>query len=288
MACDGGHDRIVVFGGYNWLTTQWFNDTWTYTVGDDFCVRQYPGTSPSVRDCHRMVHDESNGVIVMFGGWFPAQELNDTWIYDLAENNWTRMYPATSPARRMSFGMAYNHVTAGAVIFGGGRLPPLFNDTWTYDLGNNEWINLYPIVSPSPRHRMPLSSLNDVVVLFGGYSSGGQLDDTWIYEPPMSSVEESQNGCSVTTTLFQNARNPVSGGATIGYYLPVAAEVSLKIYNASGRLVRTLVDGFAGAGYNELIWDGRDSAGRHVIGGTYFNRIQTEGYVETQRIVIVR
>lgn len=73
------------------------------------------------------------------------------------------------------------------------------------------------------------------------------MDDTWIYEPPMSSVEEPHNGRSVTTTLFQNARNPVSAGATIGYYLPVAAQVSLKIYNASGRLVRTLVDGFSRA-----------------------------------------
>ncbi|MCK4304863.1 MAG: hypothetical protein KAY24_11550 [Candidatus Eisenbacteria sp.] len=289
LAFDCSGNRVIVFGGYNWLTTQWFNDTWTYEIGTSICFNQNPATPPSVRDCQRMVYDEWENVVVMFGGWHPPQELGDTWVYDLGQNTWTANCPAPSPPPRMSFAMTYEGAAAGAVIYGGGRMPPLFSDTWLYAVATNEWMNLNPSAAPSPRHRMPMAGLDFRIVLFGGYSAGGQLGDTWVYEPPMAAIDEPGGDQTIEGhALLGRIPNPVQGKEAICYCLPVAGEVRLAVYDALGRRVRTLVNGFERAGYRELVWDGRDDAGTEVTAGIYLAEIQAAGRRETQRIVILR
>lgn len=289
LAYDGQHDRIVVFGGYNWLTGQWFNDTWTHAIGDDFCVNQNPGTRPSVRNSHRTSYDEQEGLTILFGGWFPPNELSETWAYDLGANTWTRMYPAVSPPARMSFGMTYDDVSDKTMLFGGGRMPPLLNDTWTYDPATNEWTDMCPDVSPLPRHRLPLAFQDGAAILFGGYSAGGQLGDTWSYQPPTAGIEDPGEIWPRTASAWlESVQNPVRDKAVVAYRLPVVAEISLRIFDSTGRLVRTLAAGPQGTGYHELVWDGRDAAGKSVQAGTYFGRIQGGGLQETQKIVIVR
>ncbi len=59
----------------------------------------------------------------------------------------------------------------------------------------------------------------------------------------------------------------------IGYALPKAAEVSLSVYDATGKLVRQLHRGNAAAGEYRLAWDGRDGQGRAVPSGAYFCRL---------------
>jgi hypothetical protein len=62
--------------------------------------------------------------------------------------------------------------------------------------------------------------------------------------------------------------------AAIGYALPKAAEVSLSVYDATGKLVRQLRHGFTAAGDYRLTWDGRDTQGRLVPAGAYFCRLE--------------
>jgi hypothetical protein len=62
--------------------------------------------------------------------------------------------------------------------------------------------------------------------------------------------------------------------AAIGYALPKAAEVSLSVYDATGKLVRQLRHGATAAGEYRLTWDGRDGQGRLVPAGAYFCRLE--------------
>ncbi len=66
---------------------------------------------------------------------------------------------------------------------------------------------------------------------------------------------------------------PISSGeqgATIEYSLPQAGKVSLAIYDASGKMVRTLASGAAQpAGKNSMVWDGLDRTGKAVPAGDY-------------------
>ena len=60
----------------------------------------------------------------------------------------------------------------------------------------------------------------------------------------------------------------------IEYTLPEAAQVRVNIFDASGRHIRTLVDGAQGAGGHEVVWTGTDDAGRMIKSGLYFYALQ--------------
>jgi flagellar hook assembly protein FlgD len=70
--------------------------------------------------------------------------------------------------------------------------------------------------------------------------------------------------------------------------LPQGADVSVKIYNARGQLVRDLFSGHVGAGQQVLVWDGHDGQGRQAASGVYFVRAETGRQALTGRVVMVR
>lgn len=71
-------------------------------------------------------------------------------------------------------------------------------------------------------------------------------------------------------TLGQNYPNPFNPATTIQFGLPVAANVTVKIYNLLGQEVATLVDEFKNAGTFQAVWNGRNSSGTNVASGMYF------------------
>jgi len=88
--------------------------------------------------------------------------------------------------------------------------------------------------------------------------------------------------------LHQSRANPFEGTAVIAFTLQTPANASVKVFNASGRLVRALLDEPRGAGEHSVIWDGRDDAGRSVASGVYFYRLEAGSSTETRRMVLVR
>lgn len=73
--------------------------------------------------------------------------------------------------------------------------------------------------------------------------------------------------------LSQNHPNPVRHSTTVHYYLPRRSTVELNIYDISGRLVRTLVEGEHTAGYYTATWDCTDRENRRTPAGVYFCRL---------------
>ena len=66
-----------------------------------------------------------------------------------------------------------------------------------------------------------------------------------------------------------------------------AQDVSVEIFDASGRLVRTLADGAREAGSHSIEWDGRDADGARVPAGVYYVRAAAEGGAASARWVRV-
>lgn len=71
-------------------------------------------------------------------------------------------------------------------------------------------------------------------------------------------------------SLKQNHPNPFRFTTTIEYSLPSTQQIELKIYNATGRLVRTLVSENQAPGFYRLKWDGKDESKRQVSSGIYY------------------
>jgi hypothetical protein len=86
--------------------------------------------------------------------------------------------------------------------------------------------------------------------------------------------------------LAQNVPNPFRPSTSISYELGAAGPVSLRIYDVSGRLIRTLVDDEQGAATHSVNWNGTDDAGRTVASGVYFYQLEAPGVTETRRMVL--
>lgn len=75
----------------------------------------------------------------------------------------------------------------------------------------------------------------------------------------------------------------------VRFSLVRSSPVVLRVFDASGRAVRTLLHAATlGAGAHEATWDGRDAAGRRSIPGVYFLRIETNEGTRVERIVMLR
>jgi len=90
--------------------------------------------------------------------------------------------------------------------------------------------------------------------------------------------------------LYQNYPNPFNPVTSIGYHVggdgPV--DVSLKIYNVAGQLVKTLVDQEKFSGEYKEIWNGKNEENEDVASGVYFYKLKVSDYVETKKMVLLK
>ncbi|MDQ7797435.1 MAG: Ig-like domain-containing protein [Candidatus Edwardsbacteria bacterium] len=88
--------------------------------------------------------------------------------------------------------------------------------------------------------------------------------------------------------LNQTYPNPFAQSITVNYQLAAAGQVSLKVYNVAGQLVRTLTEGTALPGYYSQTWNGRDNGGRKIASGVYIMRLASGGQERTRKLVKIK
>jgi hypothetical protein len=84
-------------------------------------------------------------------------------------------------------------------------------------------------------------------------------------------------------SLLQNYPNPFNPTTTIIYDVPVDTYATLRLFNVLGQEVLTFVDGFVKAGSRAVIVDASN-----LSSGVYFYRLQTDIYVDTKRMVVIK
>ncbi len=95
------------------------------------------------------------------------------------------------------------------------------------------------------------------------------------------------------TRLLPNYPNPFNPDTWIPYQLSKDGEVEIRIYDASGRLVKELKLGFRRAGYYKskeraAYWDGKNELGEKVTSGVYFYQMQVSGRTFMRKMVILK
>ncbi|MFN0151415.1 MAG: FlgD immunoglobulin-like domain containing protein [bacterium] len=117
-----------------------------------------------------------------------------------------------------------------------------------------------------------------------------KISDETLEAPPGKRGGDAIAASSPTAVSLSVAPNPAAGGGVrISFRAPSdRSPVSIGVYDAAGRIVRTLSAGIANPGNAEIAWDGEDGAGRPVAAGTYFLRLDAGAASETQRVTIVR
>jgi len=88
--------------------------------------------------------------------------------------------------------------------------------------------------------------------------------------------------------LYQNYPNPFNPSTTIEYRLPEAGYVQIEVYDMSGRMVRSLVNGNVQAGLHSVAWDGSNDRGDRVASGVYAYRLTAGNYHAVRKMVLLR
>jgi flagellar hook assembly protein FlgD len=74
----------------------------------------------------------------------------------------------------------------------------------------------------------------------------------------------------------------------ITFTMAEAGPATVRVFDARGRLVRQLHDGWLDNGRQDLPWSGDDDDGRPAASGVYLVQARAGGRVETARVTVVR
>jgi hypothetical protein len=132
--------------------------------------------------------------------------------------------------------------------------------------------------------RSQLSSDSDTGILTVQYNNGGvQNINVNIVKTDPSIVFNYEPGNPSEYRTFQNYPNPFNATTTIRFSLSKPGPASLNIYSVTGEMVKTLFDGFAQAGENQILFD---AAG--LPSGSYIYRLESDGKVETKEMSFIK
>jgi CubicO group peptidase (beta-lactamase class C family) len=194
-----------------------------------------------------IAYDPEANRVILFGGiqhW--PTPLLDTWAYDPAAKQWSRLHPAQAPQGAGS--MVYDS-RAGRMILYASSSSDLTNtkvfgvapqgETWAYDSKTDTWTNRQAANTPQGLAfaRLAYDSESDRVILFGGvdYSQGTQFhvpesDATWAYD----------FGANTWTKMNPDVKPPARDGQAMTY--DVAADRVIVFGGETGGWENGLTD----------------------------------------------
>jgi hypothetical protein len=82
--------------------------------------------------------------------------------------------------------------------------------------------------------------------------------------------------------------NPFGSGTMVSFGLPRESYIRVCVFDAAGRLARTLAKGARPAGRYSLVWDGKDNRNRQLTSGIYFVRLETIDFQSERKAVLLR
>ncbi len=119
-------------------------------------------------------------------------------------------------------------------------------------------------------------------------SSGFDLDAVGVINHIGTEANSDNNPELFTTELIGNYPNPFNPTTSINYLLKNESDVSLKIFNVKGQLVRELVNGVQKQGNHTIVWNGYNSNNKQVAGGVYFYKLDTKEYTSTKKMLLLK
>lgn len=129
-------------------------------------------------------------------------------------------------------------------------------------------------------------------VLFSPFKAEFYEADDWPhYDIPWisgKSDNEAENNIPLVFRLDQNYPNPFNPTTEIKFVIPEKSDVELKIYNASGQLVKTLVNERFEPGIHKVMWDGTNDSDNHVSSGVYFYSLKSGSRENVKKMVLLK
>jgi hypothetical protein len=260
MASVHGTNDIVLFGGFN--SGIYYGDTWVFNASTNKWKKMNPsGNVPIGRNVHSMATIYGTDKVLMFGGHLGSVNSNDTFVYDLSSNRWTKKNPKALPSRRNYHAMASIHGTDKILMYGGW---PDNSETWIYDLSKNDWTLKSPKNNPKKKANHGMATLygTDEVLLFGGREGKKWFtNETWIYDYSMNNWIRKLPGhspCSrtdlKTATVYGTNKIVLFGGKEGMNYLRDTWVYNMTLSELKGMYISKPHDTGGNSTFNSITW----------------------------------
>jgi hypothetical protein len=290
----GWHPRVgqagVVFDSLMWVMggadsfgpsgpTQKVNDVWNSSDGVNWTqVTSSAGWSP--RDGHAAV--VFAGKMWVIGGEVSHGDSTDVW-YSTNGVAWTK---ATS---QVVEGRAFFPVLpfeGNMWMTGGcGSFLPICGDVWRSADGS-QWTEDTSHAPWRARYGHAAAYFNNRMWVLGGCDSTAPRHDVWCSEA--AGVAEGRASFETRAAALGARPNPFCGRTELACARNAAGPASIWIQDVSGRQIRTLVADNRTLGLANVVWDGRDCAGKDVPAGVYFALVSAGGRTDETMVVKLR
>jgi hypothetical protein len=92
---------------------------------------------------------------------------------------------------------------------------------------------------------------------------------------------------SLAFRMYPATPNPITTSTVIAFDLPAPSAVRATLYDASGRLVRIMIDEPLLAGRHQRSWERQDGRGNPLASGIYFLRLDAGAHRSHQKLIVV-
>lgn len=136
----------------------------------------------------------------------------------------------------------------------------------------------------------PMVDLNGNLRFQDGNNDGIPVIDLGAYEyvsQPVNVEDKMDSNPTNTFHLKQNYPNPFNSSTQISYYLPIATEVNLTIYNMLGKKVITLIDDRQSQGNHSVIWTGMNNLKQKVTSGVYLYQLKAGNNILKNKMILL-
>jgi hypothetical protein len=164
-----------------------------------------------------------------------------------------------------------------------------WNSIWQksgkYDWFATEYVDLQQYAGQSVFLRFRLTDQSTEIELT---DPGWTLDNIKVITGSSTAVNDPGLPGMPSVFLEQNYPNPFNPETSIKFSLSSPDQVSLRVYNLKGQLVRTLAEGEIDSGEHTVVWDGKDENGAAVASGLYLYRLRAGGFDQTRKMMLLK
>lgn len=251
----------------------------------------YDGISSSYDSPRAIAVDHNDNVIVAGTSWNNAEEFNYCAVKysPSGQQLWSAEYNRAHITRDFASGLAVDS-HGDIYVTGASRFGYLGNDTCTTVKLNAQgelvWSAAYsrPDTGIDNGEHVFVDTAGNVYVTGSSVARNGW--DYFAIKYRQSTVgveEETQNRVPRSYALRQNYPNPFNPATTISFSLPSQSFVSLRVFDALGREVSTLLAEELPPGSYEQLWNAVGLAS-----GVYYYRLQAGSLMETKKLILLK
>ncbi len=220
---------------------------------------------------------------------FPAEEYytdqNNNGDYDLGEpyedtngdGEWTPIVQTTE--RTSGMNLTY-HLTNDAIILTG----IYTSDSIAVDDGPVFKVNVF-VDSTAPAGNVDLSISTANLIDIFGYLLENEITDGVFIVTELST----ENGEIIPTKFSMSANypNPFNPVTNVDFTVPEVADVSFAIYSLLGQEILSVSASYEPGSY-KFTWNGRDQLGNELSSGVYLLKMETENFLKTRKLVLMK